>query len=475
MKAGNNMKAFMDKDFLLETETAKTLFHQYAEKMPIIDYHCHIQPQEIAENRQFKNITQVWLGGDHYKWRLIRSNGTPESKITGKDSTDREKFQEFAKALPKAIGNPLYHWTHLELQRFFDCDIPLNENTAEEIWQLCNEKLQQPEMSVQGLIKKANVKLICTTDDPADSLKWHKKIKEDGLCSAKVIPAMRPDAIMRVNMPGYSDYVQKLSEVSGIQIKNMDDIRHALKLRMDFFETMGCKVTDHALEYVFYRPYTEEAVNKIITKALNNETISTVEEETYKTALLEFLASEYTKRDWAMQIHYSALRNNNTNMYKQLGPDTGFDCIASYNCGEGLVALLDALNTKNILPKTIIYSLNPADNALIGSIIGSFQGEGVHGKIQQGAAWWFNDTKQGMVAQLTSIANLSVLGNILGMLTDSRSFLSYPRHEYYRRILCNFIGNLVENGEYPADMEYLGKLVQNISYYNAKNYFNLDI
>ena len=469
------MKAFMDKDFLLETETAKTLFHQYAEKMPIIDYHCHIQPQEIAENRQFKNITQVWLGGDHYKWRLIRSNGTPESKITGKDSTDREKFQEFAKALPKAIGNPLYHWTHLELQRFFDCDIPLNENTAEEIWQLCNEKLQQPEMSVQGLIKKANVKLICTTDDPADSLKWHKKIKEDGLCSAKVIPAMRPDAIMRVNMPGYSDYVQKLSEVSGIQIKNMDDIRHALKLRMDFFETMGCKVTDHALEYVFYRPYTEEAVNKIITKALNNETISTVEEETYKTALLEFLASEYTKRDWAMQIHYSALRNNNTNMYKQLGPDTGFDCIASYNCGEGLVALLDALNTKNILPKTIIYSLNPADNALIGSIIGSFQGEGVHGKIQQGAAWWFNDTKQGMIAQLTSIANLSVLGNILGMLTDSRSFLSYPRHEYYRRILCNFIGNLVENGEYPADMEYLGKLVQNISYYNAKNYFNLDI
>ena len=469
------MKAFMDKDFLLETETAKTLFHQYAEKMPIIDYHCHIQPQEIAENRQFKNITQVWLGGDHYKWRLIRSNGTPESKITGKDSTDREKFQEFAKALPKAIGNPLYHWTHLELQRFFDCDIPLNENTAEEIWQLCNEKLQQPEMSVQGLIKKANVKLICTTDDPADSLKWHKKIKEDGLCSAKVIPAMRPDAIMRVNMPGYGDYIQKLSEVSGIQIKNMDDIRHALKLRMDFFETMGCKVTDHALEYVFYHPYTEEAVNKIITKALNNETISTVEEETYKTALLEFLASEYTKRDWAMQIHYSALRNNNTNMYKQLGPDTGFDCIASYNCGEGLVALLDALNTKNILPKTIIYSLNPADNALIGSIIGSFQGEGVHGKIQQGAAWWFNDTKQGMIAQLTSIANLSVLGNILGMLTDSRSFLSYPRHEYYRRILCNFIGNLVENGEYPADMEYLGKLVQNISYYNAKNYFNLDI
>ncbi len=469
------MKNFMDKDFLLETETAKTLFHDYAEKMPIIDYHCHIQPQEIAENRQFKNITQVWLGGDHYKWRLIRSNGTPESKITGNKSTDREKFQEFAKALPKAIGNPLYHWTHLELQRFFDCNLTLSEKTADTIWQLCNEKLQQPNMTVQGIIKKANVKLICTTDDPADDLKWHKKIREDNLCSAKVIPAMRPDAIMRINMPGYSDYVKKLSSITGIEIKNMDDIRHALSLRMDFFSEMGCKITDHALEYVFYRPYTEEAVNAVIIKALNNEEISQMEEETYKTALLEFLASEYTKRNWAMQIHYSALRNNNTKMYNALGADTGFDCIATYNCGEGLVALLDALNKKDILPKMIIYSLNPADNALIGSIIGSFQGEGIHGKIQQGAAWWFNDTKQGMINQLTNIANLSVLGNILGMLTDSRSFLSYPRHEYYRRILCNFIGNLVENGEYPADMEYLGKLVQNISYYNAKEYFNLDI
>ena len=469
------MKKFMDENFLLETKTAQILYHEYAAKMPIIDYHCHIQPQEIAENRQFKNIAQVWLGGDHYKWRLIRSNGTSEEKITGKDSSDKEKFQEFAKALPKAIGNPLYHWTHLELQRFFDCDIPLSEKTADEIWKLCNDKLQQPEMTVQGIIKKANVKLICTTDDPADDLKWHKKIADDNLCSAKVIPAMRPDAIMRINMPEYSNYIKKLSNITGIQIKTMDDIRNALKLRMDFFEEMGCKITDHALEYVFYRPYTEEDVNIIIKKALNNEEISQIEEETYKTALLEYLASEYTKRNWAMQIHYSALRNNNTKMYKQLGADTGFDCIATYNCGEGLVAFLDSLNNKNILPKTIIYSLNPADNALIGSIIGSFQGAGINGKIQQGAAWWFNDTKQGMINQITSIANLSVLGNILGMLTDSRSFLSYPRHEYYRRILCNFIGNLVENGEYPADIDYLGKIVQNISYYNAKEYFNLDI
>lgn len=469
------MKTFMDENFLLETKTSQILFHEYAKNMPIIDYHCHINPQEIAENKQFDNITQVWLGGDHYKWRLIRSNGTPEEKITGSQSTDREKFQEFAKALPKAIGNPLYHWTHLELQRFFDCKLPLNEQNAETIWNLCNEKLHTPELSVQGIIKKANVKLICTTDDPADSLEWHQKIINDNLCSAKVIPAMRPDAIMRINLPNYSKYLKKLSQVTNISIKNMDDIRQALKLRMDFFVDMGCKITDHALEYVFYRPYTEQAVNTIISKALNNEPISQLEEETYKTALLEFLASEYTKRNWAMQIHYSALRNNNTNMYQKLGPDTGFDCIATYNCGEGLVALLDALNTKNILPKTIIYSLNPADNALIGSIIGSFQGSGVQGKIQQGAAWWFNDTKEGMINQLTSIANLSVLGNILGMLTDSRSFLSYPRHEYYRRILCNFLGTLVENGEYPKDITYLGKLVQNISYYNAKEYFNLDI
>lgn len=475
IERSNKMKTFMDENFLLETKTAQILFHEYAKKMPIIDYHCHINPQEIAENKQFENITQVWLGGDHYKWRLIRSNGTDERKITGKESSDREKFQEFAKALPKAIGNPLYHWTHLELQRFFDCKLPLNEKNAEEIWNICNEKLKSQEMTVQGIIKKANVKLICTTDDPADSLEWHKKLATDNSCTAKVIPAMRPDAIMRINLPEYSNYVNKLSKVTGLSIQNFADICNALSKRMDYFSTMGCKITDHALEYVFYRPYTESDVNNIISKALNNEPISQIEEEIYKTALLEFLASEYTKRNWAMQIHYSALRNNNTNMYKQLGPDTGFDCIATYNCGEGLVAFLDALNTKNILPKTIIYSLNPADNALIGSIIGSFQGAGVNGKIQQGAAWWFNDTKTGMINQLTSIADLSVLGNILGMLTDSRSFLSYPRHEYYRRILCNFIGNLVENGEYPNDIEYLGQLVQNISYYNAKNYFDLDI
>ncbi|WP_196590359.1 glucuronate isomerase [Pectinatus frisingensis] len=469
------MKKFMDEDFLLESETAKTLFHDYAEKMPIVDYHCHIQPQEIAENRQFDNIAQVWLGGDHYKWRLIRSNGTPESKITGKESSDREKFQEFAKALPKAVGNPLYHWTHLELKRFFDCDITLNENTAEKIWDLCNKKLRTSEMSVQGIISNSNVKLICTTDDPADSLKWHKKIRDDGSCSAKVVPAMRPDAIMRIDAEGYSDYIVKLGKIADIEIKTINDIRQALKKRMNYFGDMGCRVTDHALEYVFYNPADDAKINTIIAKALKNEKISNDETEKYQTVLLTFLASEYSKRDWTMQIHYSALRNNNSNMYSKLGPDTGFDCLATYNCAEGIVAFLDSLNKDNILPKTIFYSLNPADNTMIGSVIGSFQGPGVFGKIQQGASWWFNDSKYGIVNQLTNIANLSILGNILGMVTDSRSFLSYPRHEYYRRILCNFIAKLVENGEYPNDIDYLGKLVQNISYYNAKKYFGFDI
>lgn len=469
------MKSFMDDDFILESPTAKILFHDYAQKMPIIDYHCHISPQEIAQNKQFSNITQVWLGGDHYKWRLIRSNGTPEEKITGNTCSDKEKFLEFVKALSKSIGNPLYHWTHLELKRFFDCDLIINEHNAEEIWNICNEKLQQDSFRVQGLIAKSNVKIICTTDDPADDLQWHKQIQAEKLCSAKVFPAMRPDALMRIDSSTFSDYINKLEKIVGFTIKTMDNIRAAMKLRMDYFAQMGCRVTDHALEYMFYTPADEGTINSIVQKALHNGVISLQEKEQYQTCLLSFLAEEYSKRNWAMQIHYSALRNNSKIMFDKLGPDTGFDCIATYNCAEGIVAFLNALQCKNILPKTILYSLNPADNALIGSIIGSFQGPDIYGKIQQGCSWWFNDTKQGILNQMTSIANLSVLGNILGMVTDSRSFLSYPRHEYYRRILCNFIGNLVENGEYPNDIVYLGKLVQNISYNNAINYFKFTL
>lgn len=465
------MKKFMDKDFLLETETAKKLFHEHAAKMPIIDYHCHINPQEIAEDRQFKNITEVWLGGDHYKWRMIRSNGIDEKYITGDESTDREKFQKFAEALPRAIGNPLYHWTHLELQRYFGVTKTLNGDTAEEIWNICNEKLQSPELSVQGIIKQSNVKVICTTDDPADDLRWHKKIREDGKCSAKVLPAMRPDAALRIEKLEWASYMKRLAEVSDTDIKTMDDIRKALRKRIDFFESMGCKASDHALEYVFCNEAKEDQLDDIVSKVLGGKVPTTDEIEKYKTALLLFLGEEYSKRGWAMQIHYSAMRDNNTRMFKKMGPDTGFDSIGSYNCGEGIVALLDAMEKKGCLPKTILYSLNPSDNALIGTIIGSFQGPEVPGKIQQGAAWWFNDTKSGMEAQITNVANLSVLGNVVGMLTDSRSFLSYTRHEYYRRILCNWIGRLVENGEYPDDMDFLGKLVEDISYNNAARYF----
>ncbi len=466
------MKKFMDKEFLLETETARKLFHEHAAKMPIIDYHCHINPQEIAENRVFKNITEVWLGGDHYKWRLIRSNGIEEKYITGKESSDREKFQKFAEALPRAIGNPLYHWTHLELQRYFGCTKPLSGDTAEEIWNLCNEKLQQPDMSVQGIIKQSNVKVICTTDDPADDLKWHKKIQADGNCPAKVLPAMRPDAAMRIEKPDWAAYMKRLGEVAGIEIETMQDIRDALKRRINFFASMGCRASDHALEYVFCNEAEEYQLDDIVGRILNGKGKPSKDEiEKYKTALLLFLGEQYAERGWAMQIHYSALRDNNSKEYMVQGPDTGFDCIGSYSCGEGIVALLDALNKEGKLPKMILYSLNPTDNAMIGTILGSFQGPEIPGKIQQGAAWWFNDTKTGMIEQLTNVANLSVLGNVLGMLTDSRSFLSYTRHEYYRRILCNWIGKLVENGEYPDDMEYLGKLVEDICYNNAARYF----
>lgn len=466
------MKKFMGKNFLLKTETAKRLYHEHAEKMPIIDYHCHINPQEIAENRVFKNITEAWLGGDHYKWRLIRSNGVAEKYITGKESTDREKFQKFAEALPKAIGNPLYHWTHLELQRYFDCEIPLNAKSADEIWTICNKKIQQPDMSVQEIIKRSNVKVICTTDDPADDLRWHKKIKEDGKCTAKVLPAMRPDAAMRIEKPAFSVYMKRLGKVVNKKITTIADIRSAIGERIDFFAEMGCKASDHALEYVFCREADDKTIDAILVKALAGKPLAREEIESYKTALLLFLGKEYAKRGWVMQIHYSALRDNNSDEFKQQGPDTGFDCIASYSCGEGLVAFLDALNRNKNLPKMVIYSLNPNDNAMIGSIIGSFQGPEIPGKVQQGAAWWFNDTKRGMIEQLRNVGDLSILGNALGMLTDSRSFLSYTRHEYYRRILCNLIGSLVEDGEYPADMQFLGQLVEDISYNNAARYFD---
>lgn len=464
------MKAFMDQDFLLSTDTAKRLYHDYAEKMPIIDYHCHINPQEIAQDRSFDNITQIWLGGDHYKWRQMRSNGVEEAYITG-DATDREKFQKWAETLEKAIGNPLYHWSHLELQRYFDCNTPLTGRTAEEIWNLCNEKLHDPALSVRGIIRQSNVRLICTTDDPIDSLEWHKKIAEDKNFDVKVLPAWRPDKAMNLEKPDYPDYISKLEAASGISIHSFADLKEALRSRLAFFDSMGCKVSDHGLNYVMYQPAPEEEIEAIFTKRLSGIMPSPDEELKFKTAFMIFAGREYHRLGWVMQLHYGAKRDNNRKMYQKLGPDTGYDCINTYGPSAQLADFLNALSETDELPKTILYSLNPGDNAAIGTIIGCFQDSGAVGKIQHGSAWWFADNKTGMIEQMTSLANLGLLSNFVGMLTDSRSFLSYTRHEYFRRILCDLIGSWVENGEYPCDFEVLGRIVQDISYNNAARYF----
>ena len=464
------MKAFMDKDFLLETETARTLYHDYAAKMPIIDYHCHINPQEIAEDRKFENITQVWLGGDHYKWRMIRSNGTPEEEITG-NADDRTKFQRFAEAMPRAIGNPMYHWTHLELQRYFGFDKPLSGDTAEEAWHLCNEKLKEAGMSARGLIRQSNVKVIGTTDDPADSLEYHAAIAAEGIEDFKVVPSYRPDKAVAIYKPGFAEYIEKLGAANGIAIRTVADVKKALAAAMDRFAALGCKAADHGMDYVMYRPADDKQVEKVFKKVMAGKAITMEEAEQYATAITLFCGREYARRGWVMQIHYCVQRNVSTRRFEAIGPDAGCDCISTRECSEALTALLNAMDKDDLLPKTVLYSLNPADNALLGSVIGCFQDAGAAGKIQHGSAWWFNDNKTGMQQQMTDLANLSLLGNFIGMLTDSRSFLSYTRHEYFRRILCNLIGGWVENGEYPADTDTLGKLVQDISYNNAKAYF----
>ncbi len=464
------MKKFMDEDFLLSNETAKKLYHDYAEKMPIIDYHCHINPQEIAENRKFDNITQVWLYGDHYKWRIIRACGVDEDKITGAAS-DRERFQMFAEALPRAIGNPLYHWTHLELKRYFGYDGVLNGETAEEVWNLCNEKLKSDELSVRGIIKSSNVKCIATTDDPADSLEWHQKIKEDTTFDVKVLPAWRPDKAMNVDKDTFPGYVEKLGNVVGKKLATFKDLLAALDERMAFFNEMGCVNCDHGMDYVMYRPASDDEVEAIYQKGLKGEAICECEAEKFKTAMMLHLGAGYAKYGWVMQIHYGALRNTNTGLFKKLGPDVGVDAISGRDCSGALFQLLDAMDQKGALPKTILYSLNPNDNAMLQVAMGCFPSAGVRNKVQNGAAWWFNDSLPGMVNHMVSYASLGVLGNFLGMLTDSRSFLSYTRHEYYRRILCNQIGEWVENGEYPDDIEYLGKMVQDISFNNTNEFF----
>lgn len=464
------MKEFMNEEFLLGTKTAQKLYHEYAEQMPVLDYHCHINPREIYEDRRFENITQVWLGGDHYKWRQMRSNGIEEHYITGAAS-DREKFQKWAETLELAIGNPLYHWSHLELKRYFGYDGYLNGETAEDVWNLCNEKLQQDDMTVRGIIRKSNVTLICTTDDPVDDLKWHKLLAEDDTFEVQVLPAWRPDKAMNLEKREYLDYLVKLEKVSGVKIERFEDLLLALTKRMDYFASVGCTVSDHALEYVMYAPAGKDEIQEIFRKRLDGELPTREEEMKFKTAFMQSVGREYNRRNWVMQLHYGCKRDNNTSRFKQMGPDTGYDCIHNYAPSAEMADFLNALSATDELPKTILYSLNPNDNAAIGTITGCFQNEKTIGRVQQGSAWWFNDHKTGMMEQMTELANVGLLGNFIGMLTDSRSFLSYTRHEYFRRILCELIGGWVENGEYPADYKTLEKMVRGISYNNAVRYF----
>lgn len=462
------MKKFMDEDFLLSTETAKHLYHDYAKKQPIIDYHCHLNPREIYEDQAYENITQVWLGGDHYKWRQMRSNGVEEKCITG-DASDREKFQKWAETLEVAIGNPLYHWSHLELEKYFGYEGHLCGDTAEEVWNLCNEKLQNG-LTARKMIELSDVEVVCTTDDPIDSLEWHNKLRAEGFVT-KVLPTWRPDKAMNIEKNDFADYLKKLQAVSSVTIKSFTDLIQALKIRMDFFEQSGCCVSDHGLEYVMYEPATVQKIDDIFRKYLSGESLTEKEIRQYKTSFMVEMGKAYAQKNWVMQLHYGVQRDLNRKIFDTLGPDAGIDAINNNAPAIEMGKYLNALAEQDALPKTILYSLNPNDNAAIGTVIGCFQDSTAIGKIQQGSAWWFNDNKTGMTEQMTSLANLGLLGNFVGMLTDSRSFLSYTRHEYFRRIMCELIGGWVENGEYPNDEKVLERIVSGISYHNAKRYF----
>lgn len=466
-------KSFINDDFLLKTKTARHLYHSYAENLPIIDYHCHISPQEIAEDKRFTDITDLWLGGDHYKWRLIRMTGVPEAEITG-DADSFTKFKHFAEALQYAVGNPMYHWTHLELKRYFDCDLILGADTAEEVYKHCNSYLKKHKMTAKSIITSSNVKFIGTTDDPSSDLVWHLKIQEDKSFKTIVAPSFRPDKAVNIDKPGFADYIESLFGSAPVRPRVLREVLFALDSDLNAFDTMGCRAADHGLDFaVFSLPSSYEEVNEIFRKGMEGAPLTREEADKYKTAMLLFCGYEYAKRGFAMQIHYNCQRQVNSRYSALLDPDTGFDCIRTHDGGAALTALLDAMDKENKLPKTILYSLNPADNELLDTVAGSFPGEDGFQKVQHGAAWWFNDTKSGMEAQLRSYANLLPLGEFIGMLTDSRSFLSYTRHEYFRRILCNMLGELVENGEYPNDDAILKELVERICYKNAAKFFDI--
>ncbi|MCQ2112337.1 MAG: glucuronate isomerase [Bacteroidaceae bacterium] len=470
------MKPFMDSNFLLQTETAQKLYHEHASKMPIIDYHCHLSPQMVAEDYKFRSLTEIWLGGDHYKWRAMRSNGVAERYCTGTDTTDWEKFEKWAETVPYTFRNPLYHWTHLELKTAFGIDTILNPQTAREIYDACTDKLvNDPNFTARGLMRHYNVETVCTTDDPVDSLEWHIKYKaEKAENDPQMIPAWRPDKAMAVENPqNFRAYIDKLSQVSGITINAFQDVVDALQKRHDFFEANGCKLSDHGIEEFYAEDYTEEEINNIFNKVYGGTQLSQEEILKYKSCMLIVFAEMDYASGWAQQFHYGAIRDNNTKMFRLLGPDTGFDSIGQFNTAKAMSKFFNRLATADKLTKTIIYNLNPADNEMVATMLGNFQDGTVAGKIQWGSGWWFLDQKNGMEKQMNALSLLGLLSRFVGMLTDSRSFLSYPRHEYFRRTLCNLLGNDVENGEIPAsEMARLEQMVEDISYNNAKNYFN---
>ncbi|HKL31170.1 MAG TPA: glucuronate isomerase [Tangfeifania sp.] len=467
------MKKFMDENFLLQTETAQKLYHNYAAKMPVFDYHCHISPKEIAEDKQFDNLAQIWLYGDHYKWRAMRTNGVDEHFCTG-DASDWEKFEKWAETVPFTLRNPLYHWTHLELKRFFGIEKLLSPETAKEIWDTCNAKLQSPEYSVRNLIRMANVHTICTTDDPVDSLEYHRQIKESDF-EVKVLPAWRPDKAMAVeDADSYNKYIDKLEEVSGVEVNTFEHLMEALDKRHEFFHENGCRLSDHGLETAYAEDYSKRDIIDIFSKVRYGAKLTHTEILKFKSCMLYELGIMDHSRGWTQQFHIGALRNNNTRLFNRLGPDTGFDSIGDFEIARPLSKLLDRLDQNDQLSKTIIYNLNPRDNELIATMIGNFQDGSVPGKMQFGSGWWFLDQKDGMEQQMNALSNLGLLSRFVGMLTDSRSFLSYIRHEYFRRTLCNLIGTDVENGELPGDMDMLGQMVEDICFNNANRYFNFE-
>ncbi len=468
------MKEFMDKDFLLTTETAKKLYHEHAENMPIIDYHCHLQPKEIYEDKKFRNLAEVWLGagdryGDHYKWRSLRARGYEEDSISGPDD-DYKKYLQFVESMPYFVGNPLYHWSHLEMRRYFDIYDVINEKNAKNIWDKANKKLET--LTAREMMYKFKVDTVCTTDDPVDTLEWHKLMNEDETLKVNVRPAFRPDKAINVELSWFADWVNQLAKVVGYEIKELKDLEKALAERIEFFHTMGSRLSDHALDVVHYAPASYEQANEVFKKGLNHQEISDLEQDWYKGYLLVFLGKQYNKYGWVQQYHIGALRNNSKSMLKKIGPDTGFDAIEDQNYMAKLSGLLGALDETNELPKTILYCLNPRDNYALTVLSGCFQKEGIKGRVQVGTAWWFLDQQDGMRQNLETLMQVGLVAQSVGMLTDSRSFLAYPRHEYYRRLLCQMLGNLVESGQYPVEeLETLGKIVEDICYNNAKEFF----